>query len=115
MRVQRSSDIRNGERHPFQGVVQISWLTRTGETKTIRAKCVDISEQGVRVECQEPLEFRSNVYIQAPAHGLMGNATVRYCRRAGMKHSVGLLFSSVAGMAEEGRKRIVQAQVDPER
>lgn len=107
MLVRRKQDIRNGERRPFQGVVQVSWQTRTGEMKTIRAKCTDISPQGAKIVCDDPLDAQANVYVQAPGHGLMGNATVRYCRRSGMKHIIGLLFSSIGSQAEEGRKRLV--------
>jgi hypothetical protein len=47
---------------------------------------------------------RSNVYLSAAGYCLMGNATVRYCRRQGMKYSVGLEFTWAAALAEEGRK-----------
>jgi hypothetical protein len=115
MRVERTSDIRTGERWAFQGVVQISWQTQSGEMKTVRAKCLDLSEQGARVECESPIDFRMNVYLQAPAYGLMGNATVRYCRRSGMKHIVGLLFSSAAREAEQGRRRLILSQPGTEK
>ncbi len=108
MRLQHNQDIRTGERRPFQGTLQVSWLARTGETKTIRAKCLDISELGARIECEQPIEFRTQVYVQAPGHGLMGNATVRYCRRTGIKHNIGLMFNLVASEAETGRKRLNQ-------
>jgi hypothetical protein len=108
MLARHTENIRNGERRAFQGAVQVSWQARSGETRTIRAKCVDLSEQGARIECEPPIEFRTQVYLQAPAHGLMGNATVRYCRRSGLKHIVGLLFSSPAGEADQGRKRLIR-------
>jgi hypothetical protein len=115
MRVQNTEDVRSGERRPFQSVVQISWQNRSGEMKTIRAKCLDLSDQGARIECEQPIDFHTNVYLRAPAHGLMGNATVRYCRRSGMKHFVGLLFSSVASQAEEGRKRLIRSAPSAEK
>ena len=59
-------DIRTGERRPFQGAVQVSWQTRSGEMKTIRAKCLDLSDQGARIECDSPIDLRTNVYLQAP-------------------------------------------------
>jgi hypothetical protein len=115
MRVQQTEDIRAGQRRPFQGVVQVSWQARSGETKTVRAKCLDLSDQGARIECEPPIEFRTQVYLQAPAYGLMGNATVRYCRRSGIKHIVGLLFSSAAGESEQGRKRLIRNQPGAEK
>jgi hypothetical protein len=108
MRIQQTEDVRTGERRAFQGAVQVSWQARTGETKTVRAKCIDLSDQGARIECEPPIETRTQVYLQAPAFGLMGNATVRFCRRSGIKHVVGLLFSSAAGEGEQGRKRMIR-------
>jgi hypothetical protein len=115
MRVQHIRDIRSGERRPFEGAVQVSWQTRSGEMQTIRAKCVDLSDQGARIECESPIDFRANVYVQAPAYGLMGNASVRYCRRSGMKHIIGLLFNSPAGEADQGRKRLIQSRTSTEK
>ena len=108
MNVEGKRNNRVGERHPFEGVVQVSWQTRSGETRSMRAKCTDVSDQGARIECAQPIDWRTNVYLQAPAYGLMGNATVRYCRRSGMKHIVGLLFSSSASQADEGRKALIR-------
>jgi hypothetical protein len=110
MRTQNSWDIRIGERRSFQGTVQVSWQSRAGDTQAIRAKCIDMSDLGARIECEHPIEIRTQVYLQAPAHGLMGNATVRYCRRSGVKHIIGLMFSSAASQAETGRKRLNQNQ-----
>jgi hypothetical protein len=105
MQEQRVGDVRTGPRRPFEGVVQVSWQARSGETKMIRAKCLDLSSDGARIECAQPIDVRTNVYLQAPAFGLMGNASVRYCRRSKMKHIVGLLFSSATSQADRGRQR----------
>jgi hypothetical protein len=105
MQLHNRKDIRAGERHPFDGTVQVSWQTRSGETRAIRAKCLDLSDNGVSIVSQQPLVVRTSVYLQAPAYGLMGNATVRYCRRFGLKYIIGLLFSSATSQADEGRKR----------
>ncbi|HXM40948.1 MAG TPA: hypothetical protein VN924_06825 [Bryobacteraceae bacterium] len=116
MRVQHTQDIRGGERRQFRGNFKISWQTRSGEMKTLGAKCLDLSDLGARVECDSPIDFLTNVYLQAPAYGLMGNATVRYCRRSGIRYMIGLLFSSVASQADQGRKRIlVQSQPGAEK
>lgn len=108
MRVQNKQNGRGGDRRPFQGAVRVSWQIRSGETRIISAKCTELSDQGARIECDEAIDLRTSVYLQAPAHGLMGNATVRYCRRSGLKHIVGLLFSSAASQADQGRKRLIQ-------
>ncbi len=108
MRVEGMQKNRIGERRVFQGVVHVSWQTRSGETTTIRAKCTDISDQGAKIESDQPIEWRTNVYLQAPAYGLMGNATVRYCRRSRMKYLIGVQFSSSASQADQGRKALIQ-------
>ncbi len=66
--------------------------------------------EGARIEWRTAaIDSRTNVYLRmAPVHGLMGNATVRYCRRSGMKHIVGLQFSSAASEADQGRRRLIQ-------
>jgi len=105
MPVQNAKPVRKDERRPFECPVQVSWLTRSGDVKTIRAKCLDLSRQGARIECDQPIDLRANVYLQASTQGLMGNATVRYCRHTGMKYAIGLLFSAAISQADQGRKR----------
>jgi hypothetical protein len=104
---QRGREARREERQPLTCPVQISWQRANGETCTTRATCREVSLQGARVECSEPLIARSSVYLRAPSYGLMGNATVRYCRRQGMRFVIGLEFTWAAALAEEGRKRIM--------
>lgn len=103
--MEHTTNIRAGERHPFQGGVEVSWRSRAGDVKLARAQCVDFSQQGARIICEQPIDVRTNVYLKAPSLGLLGNASVRYCRRAGLKHMIGLMFSSPLSQAETGRKR----------
>ena len=107
MDVQRGRGARREERYPLTCALQISWQRPNGESCTTRATCQDVSPRGAMVECSEPIVARSSVYLSAPSYGLMGNATVRYCRRKGMKFAIGLEFTWAAALAEEGRKRII--------
>jgi hypothetical protein len=109
MRIRNWQGIRVDQRRPFQGAVLVSWQTQSGDVKTVRAKCLDLSDMGARIECESAIEFRTNVFVDAPAHGLMGNASVRFCRRSGMKHIIGLLFSAPASQADEGRRRLIRS------
>jgi hypothetical protein len=102
--VRKAPNLRRACRRPFQCTMQISWHTRTGEVRSARAKCLDISPEGACLECIQPVEARTNVYVQAPSHGLMGDASVRYCVRSGMKYHIGLLFSSASRLADQGRQ-----------
>ena len=73
----------------------------------MRGACREVSLHGARVECAEPIEVRSNVYLNTVSHGLIGNATVRYCRRQGMKYVIGLQFTSTVSLAEEGKRQAI--------
>jgi hypothetical protein len=116
MRAGHTANIRADERRPFRGTVYVSWQTPSGEMATTRAKVVDVSERGARIECEIAIDVRTYVYLQAPAYGLMGNASVRYCQRRGVKHMVGLLFSSALSEADQGRKRcVVESRPDAEK
>ena len=92
-------------RQPLECVLQLSWQVAGTETRTVRAICLDISAQGARIACTQPIAARSCVYLQAPSFGLMGSATVRYCKPRGLKYNVGLEFTWAADLAEAGRKK----------
>jgi hypothetical protein len=100
-------EARREERFPLKCAIRISWQRATGESCTARATCREVSVHGALVECGEPLVARSSVYLSATSYGLMGNATVRYCRRQGMKYAIGLEFTWAATLAEEGRKQML--------
>ena len=74
----------------------------------MRATCLDVSSHGACIECGEPIEIRAHLNLQAPAYGLMGNASVRYCKPAGRKYRIGLEFSWAATLADtkDGGKEI---------
>jgi len=99
---------RREERQPFACALQVSWQVTSGETRTVRATCLEVSAQGARIECSQPVAARANVYLQAPSYGLMGNATVRYCRPHGLKYHIGLEFTWAAALAEAGRKKALR-------
>ena len=106
MDAKRGGGARREDRFPLKCALQISWQRASGESCTTRAACQDVSPRGAMVECSEPIAARSSVYVSAPSYGLMGNATVRYCRRKGIKFAIGLEFTWAAALAEEGRKRM---------
>lgn len=108
MNVYNPAAARHDERRPFECPVTVSWHTRAGEIRSARARCVDLSPQGARIECGQPIEVRTNVYMQAPTHGLMGDASVRYCIRCGLKYMIGLMFSSASSLADQGRKHCLR-------
>ena len=99
---------RKENRQSLVCALQLSWQATGGETRTVRATCLDISPQGARIECSQKIGARTNVYLQAAAYGLMGNASVRYCRPNGLKYHIGLEFTWAAALAEAGRKKALR-------
>jgi hypothetical protein len=105
MKILRATLTRDTERRPFQCAVQVSWQTRSGESKFARGKFLDISPQGGGIESNEPIEPRTIVYLQAPGCRPIGNASVRYCVRCGLKYHIGLLFSAATKLADAARQK----------
>lgn len=99
----------HGDRRPFECPLVVWWQDRSGESKVVRAKCLDLSPQGARILSAHPMDVRTNVYVQSPSHGQLGSATVRHCSHSGVKYNIGLMFSSASSQADEGRKRCIEA------
>ena len=53
-------------------VLQVSWQVTGGDTRTVRATCMDVSARGARIECSQQIGARVNVYLQAPSYGSHG-------------------------------------------
>lgn len=96
-----------GDRHrrPYHGNIVISWQSQ-GFTKSQRVQGINVSDSGVQVMCAEPMEVRSIVYLKSPAYESLGNASVRFCRRTGMKYQVGLEFSTAKQLDLQRRQRL---------
>jgi PilZ domain len=89
--------------------LEVCWQLGTGEPRVVRATCLDVSPKGARIECPQQLTVRSIIYLKAPSYGLMGSATVRFCRPHGLRYHVGLEFTWAAMLAEQGRKQALGA------
>jgi len=68
---------------------------------------VDLSPSGAKLATQHRLEPRSQILVHSEAFGRMGMASIRYCRREGMKYSVGLEFGAVFELSDPVRKKIL--------
>jgi hypothetical protein len=102
---------RREDRHALVCPLQVSWQVTSRETRTVRATCLDVSAHGACIECSQAIGARTNVYLQAPSLGLMGNASVRYCRPHGPRYRIGLEFTWAAALAEAGRKNALRNAV----
>ena len=72
--------------------VTLSWQDAEGHTCSIRARGVDMSRVGVRVESPEAMTPGSFAFVQVHELKLMGGAVVRYCMLRGTKYRIGLEF-----------------------
>jgi PilZ domain-containing protein len=99
------SHMRRHARLPFDAQMQVSWKDARGQVQNLRAKCLDLSAEGVRLETDTPIPARTSVTLQSPRYGGLGTASVRHCVRRALKYSVGLEFTSLLALAGSGRKR----------
>src|SRR5262245_6635688 len=82
-------DIRRHHRIVHNGPVRLSWQDR-GEAKFARGKCLDVSEDGLRIETSESIPVRTAVSLSAERLHLSGSATVKHVIRRGVKYILGL-------------------------
>lgn len=87
-----ASERRGRSRRPIDCEIVLSWQDGQG-AQFVRARGVDLSELGVRVEAEQPLAAGARVFIRAPDYGLGGTACVRHCAKRGAKYIIGLELS----------------------
>jgi hypothetical protein len=86
-------EIRRHPRIPFFGRVRISWVDSQGCSRYMMGKCLDVSEEGIRVEVPEPIPARTNVMIRAEQINLTSPAVVKHVERQGLSYFLGLELS----------------------
>ena|SRR5215471_3148722 len=87
-----SRDLRRNFRIPYSGVVQVSWEDK-GLPGFAQGRCVNLSEDGLRIELSTSIPVQTMVTIRIPDIKLVGTAWVRHSRRNGLKFSLGLELS----------------------
>jgi PilZ domain len=85
--------IRRDDRIRTDQMVEVTWKDRSGQEKFARARTLDISELGMRVEMPEALDKLIYVTLRCSALSLHGTASVRSCVRQATKYLIGLEFS----------------------
>ena len=88
-----SQDRRRHRRFPYLGPVLMVWDTDHRRTKYVRAKLLEISEGGLRVEIPEPLPVDAHISLRAERINLFGSVAVKHVVRCGSKYVLGLEFS----------------------
>lgn len=86
-------DNRQHGRVPYLGPARISWDDEQGISRFAHAKCIDVSEEGLRIEVGEPIPIRSQISLRADRIGFSGSATVRNIAWRGCKYILGLNLS----------------------
>ena len=91
----KRKDLRRSRRYAVEGaMLRVSWLGSTGTLKVVQnARVLNICEDGMAFELPEPAQLMSRVKLQSDKHKLLGEATVRHCRRVGAKYVVGVEFA----------------------
>ena len=109
------SHLRRHARLPFDVRMQVSWKDAGGRVRNLRARCLDLSVEGARLETDAPIPARACVYLHSARHGSLGAASVRYCVRHTLKYAIGLEFTEsmpLAGVAR--RRRLAEIQTRAE-
>lgn len=77
-------------RIPVRTSFDVMWQDREGRHKRMRGRAVDISERGACLTSFRPLPRNAVIYIKARRHQFEGSASVRYCRRSGLRYVIGV-------------------------
>jgi PilZ domain len=77
----------------YSGPVRLFWDDAEGRTKYLEALCVDISENGLRVDSNESLPMNTRVSLRADLIELAGTAIVRHIHGQDSHFILGLEFS----------------------
>jgi len=86
--------LRRHSRTEVRAIVQLVWKDHLGNEKYTKARTLDVSETGMRVEVPERIPERSYVTFRADELSLHGTGSVRSCQGKGLKYIVGLEFST---------------------
>ena len=86
---------KNSRRHrriPYSGPIRVSWEDQ-GQPRFAIGRCVDISEDGLRIEVHQPLKRGASIQLAAERIKLAGAATVKHSVQRGSRHLLGLELS----------------------
>ena len=91
----KRKDLRRSRRYLVDGAtLRVAWLGQDGTLQVVHnARVLNISEEGMAFELPEPAQLVTRVKLQSDKHKLLGEGTVRHCRRVGSKYVVGVEFA----------------------
>jgi len=83
---------RNEDRYVLSAKIRLTWQDERGAPHFGYSQGINISGSGLAVLVEEKIPVRSNVGFEIPRMKLRGSGSVRYLRRRGPKHIVGIEF-----------------------
>jgi hypothetical protein len=84
---------RRRRRIPCVSPIRISWEDEHGQPSYVTGKCIDISEDGLRIEVREAIPVHTRVQFRIEALDQSGSASVRHATRRNLKVVIGLALS----------------------
>jgi hypothetical protein len=92
--VVKSERLRRSRRYRVDGAtLRVSWLGLNGALNEVqRAFVLNVSEDGIEVELPAAAQLLSRVKLESEKYRLLGEGTVRYCRRTTARYLVGVEF-----------------------
>src|SRR5579864_1990880 len=84
-----TKDKRHNRRIQYVKPIRIAW-EENGEPRFAYAKCIEISENGVRIELPYQVRAGSTILLREDSLGLTTSATVKHLIRKGGKCFLGL-------------------------
>ena len=84
------------------------WQDPRGLIQKLKARCLDLSEEGARLETDSPVPARTRITINCLPFGSLGMASVRTCQRHSLKYWIGVEFTSSLALAVAARKRCLE-------
>jgi hypothetical protein len=92
----KRKDLRRCRRYSVDGAttIRVAWLGVNGTLQVVHhARVLNISEEGMAFELPEPAQLVTRVKLQSDKYKLLGEGTVRHCRRVGPRYVVGVEFA----------------------
>ncbi len=103
-------NIRRHGRIPYTGSVRISWQDPGGMARYAMAKCLDVSEGGLRIQSIDPVPARTIILLNDERLKISGSATVKHVVRRGSKYLLGVelnaaLLERTLALAKQAAER----------
>jgi PilZ domain-containing protein len=88
-----NKELRRYQRIPFAGLLRICSEDAHGNAVYGRAKCIDLSQGGVRIEALTPISVGTFLSLRSDTLNLGGQARVKQIAQKGAKYFLGLELS----------------------